>query len=180
MKLETAILLSIGLGGLLLARKAGATSIPIPKPTSKGPFPSGIDFWRQPIIDAAKRHNIDPYLMLATVKVESNFRPTASNMVGGDLQRGGAYGLVQMTLLTARGLGYDGEPNGLLDPVVNLDLGARLHAENLKRAKGNLEDAISLYNSGKKYVLAPATTRSYVQKVLAAMAEFRQQDALFV
>lgn len=47
---------------------------------------------------------VPPRLLLAVWRIESNFNPFAVNMTGGDARRGGAWGLGQMTLRTARDL----------------------------------------------------------------------------
>lgn len=50
---------------------------------------------------------VPPRLLLSVWRIESNFNPFATNLTAGDLGRGGAWGLGQMTLQTARGLDAD-------------------------------------------------------------------------
>src|SRR5260370_32866700 len=46
-------------------------------------------------------------------------RPEAVNNTGGDAARGGSYGASQVSLQTARELGFKGTPQELLDPATN-------------------------------------------------------------
>lgn len=111
---------------------------------------------------------------LAIARQESGFRPWARNNIGGDKARGGAWGLFQVTLGTAQGLGYRGDGPGLLDPVVNADYAARLVAE-LRNQWHSLQDVAAAYNSGKAYALAPATTRLvYCPRVLQFATGFEK------
>lgn len=101
--------------------------------------------------DAAARHGIAAALLMAVVSVESDFSPTATNMTGGDLARGGSYGLAQMSLATARALGFKGEASALLSPAVNLDLAARYLRDLTREAAAGgygLDSAVSSYNGG--------------------------------
>ena len=47
---------------------------------------------------------VPPRLLLSVWRIESNFNPFATNLTAGDARRGGAWGLGQMTLQTARDL----------------------------------------------------------------------------
>lgn len=118
---------------------------------------------------------LPPEWGLAIARQESAFRPTALNMSSGDATRGGSWGLCQMSLLTARGLGYIGDNLGLLDPKVNAQLAAKLCKELSLRFKTmDLQDIASAYNSGKPYARAPASTKTvYVPRVLAGAEMYR-------
>lgn len=87
--------------------------------------------------------------LAAIVEQESNFRPDAKVIFGTDGSRGGAWGLSQMTYHTARGLGYEGRPEGLLEQKLNLELCAKLLKQLSKRFNGRFEDIACAYNSGK-------------------------------
>jgi soluble lytic murein transglycosylase-like protein len=114
------------------------------------------------IAAAAKRHGVDPALLAALVKQESNFNPNAQSGVG-------AKGLTQLMDATARGLGVTDS----LDPAQSLDGGARFLGGLLKQFKGDTSLALAAYNAGpgavKKYGGVPpfAETQRYVPKVLA-------------
>lgn len=111
--------------------------------------------------ETAKRHGLDPALVLAVVSVESGFRPDA-------VSRKGAQGLMQLMPGTARELGVK-DP---LDPAANLDGGTRYLNALLQQYKGDLKRALAAYNAGagavKRHGGVPPyrETRDYVQKVL--------------
>jgi len=111
--------------------------------------------------ETARRHGLDPALVLAVVSVESGFRPDA-------VSRKGAQGLMQLMPGTARELGV-ADP---LDPAANLDGGTRHLNALLQQYKGDLKRALAAYNAGagavKRHGGVPPyrETREYVQKVL--------------
>lgn len=84
-------------------------------------------------------------LVAAIVANESGFDPKATNLVSpGDVARGGAWGLAQLTLKTALGLvtgkpglvpSWDRTGPGLLDPDINLNLAAYGVGQNWRRYK---------------------------------------------
>jgi soluble lytic murein transglycosylase-like protein len=75
---------------------------------------------------------------------ESRYNPRA-------IGRGGALGLMQIKAATARGVGYGGGANGLLDADTNLTYGVRYLAGAYRVAGGNPNRAVSLYASGYYY-----------------------------
>ena len=110
---------------------------------------------------AARRHGLDPELVMAVVSVESSFRPQAVSPKG-------AQGLMQLMPGTARSLGV-ADP---LDPAQNLDGGARHLGQLLDLYGGDLVRALAAYNAGQGAVQRHGgvppyrETRSYVKKVL--------------
>jgi len=111
--------------------------------------------------DAARRHGVDPGLVLAVVDVESAFRPDAVSPKG-------ALGLMQLMPATADALGVT-DP---FDPAQNLDAGARHLRALLLAHDGDLEKALAAYNAGSEAVRRHGgvppypETRDYVRKVL--------------
>jgi hypothetical protein len=110
---------------------------------------------------AARRHGLDPDLVLAVVQVESGFRPDAVSPKG-------AQGLMQLMPGTANALGV-ADP---LDPGQNLDGGARHLGALVSRYDGDLTRALAAYNAGEGAVARHGgvppyrETRHYVKSVL--------------
>lgn len=91
----------------------------------------------------ARALRIPPELLYHVVQVESGYNPAARN--------GSYYGLMQISPDTARTMGYDGPPSGLLDPDTNLRYaGAYLRGAYIV-ANGDQEEAYSWYRRGYYY-----------------------------
>jgi soluble lytic murein transglycosylase-like protein len=124
----------------------------------------------EPIIqEMGRKYNVEPELIKAHIKVESNWDVNASRF---EVHKTDAsWGLMQLLLTTARVV--LGDPNltttQLINPRVNIEAGTKFIASNLNRF-GNMRDAIAAYNAGSprlgsdgKYVNA-----AYVDKVTKA------------
>jgi soluble lytic murein transglycosylase-like protein len=122
--------------------------------------PGGGDL-RELAAAAARRHGLEPGLVMAVVSVESGFRPEAVSPKG-------ARGLMQLMPKTAEALGVE----DAFDPAQNLDGGARHLGELLTAYGGDLTRALAAYNAGEGAVLRHGgvppyrETRAYVRKVL--------------
>jgi len=109
----------------------------------------------------ARRHGLDPDLVLAVVSVESGFRPQAVSPKG-------AQGLMQLMPKTASSLGVA----DAFDPTQNLDAGTRHLGQLLTLYGGDLTRALAAYNAGEGAVhrhggVPPyRETRAYVKRVL--------------
>ena len=89
--------------------------------------------------------NLVPETLVHRVIVrESKYQP---NLLG----RGGAIGLMQIKLPTARGLGYTGDAAGLRDPETNLTYGIKYLAGAFRAAGGDHDRAVHYYASGYYY-----------------------------
>ncbi len=64
------------------------------------------------------------------------------------LGSGGAIGLMQIKLATARALGYSGDAEGLRDPDTNLKYGVRYLAGAYRAAGGDHDRAVKYYAAG--------------------------------
>ncbi|MFQ5931038.1 MAG: lytic transglycosylase domain-containing protein [Nitrospiraceae bacterium] len=109
----------------------------------------------------AFRQRIDPALVRAIIKAESDFDP-------GAVSRAGASGLMQLMPQTAARLGV----RNLFDPEENVGAGARYFRYLLDRYDGDITLALAAYNAGEhrvdRYQALPPIheTRQYVKKVL--------------
>ena len=124
---------------------------------------------RQAAALAARRHGLDPDLVMAVVSVESGFHPEAVSPKG-------AQGLMQLMPRTAESLGVA----DAFDPEQNLDGGVRHLGQLLAQYNGDVERALAAYNAGEGAVhrhhgIPPyRETRAYVKKVLE---RYRTQSA---
>jgi Transglycosylase SLT domain len=115
------------------------------------------------ILSASKRYHVDPCLVKAVIKVESNFNPRAVSPKK-------AMGMMQLIPETASIYGV-GDP---FDPEDNIDGGVRHLRDLIEYFGGDLELVLSAYNAGKDAVIRYGydippypETEAYVQKVLA-------------
>jgi soluble lytic murein transglycosylase-like protein len=112
------------------------------------------------IEQAAARHNVDPNLVRAVVKVESNFNPNA-------VSRKGAMGLMQLMPSTARQL----KVKNPFDPEQNVDAGVRQLKQLLESYDGDIKLTLAAYNAGAGAVARSsgvphyAETQNYVRRI---------------
>lgn len=142
-------------------------------------FPIG---WEGTLRARSKRHGLDPYLVAALIRQESEFNPSARSSAG-------ALGLMQVMPATGRLLFRRLEIPGfsnrkLTIPDVSLRLGT-FHLKNvLAEFEGELEKALAGYNAGERRIpqwmaLGPfddaaefvetipfSETRGYVQSII--------------
>jgi hypothetical protein len=109
---------------------------------------------------AAARHSVDPNLVRAVVKVESNFNPNA-------VSRKGAMGLMQLMPSTARQLNLKNP----FDPEQNVDAGVRHLKQLLENYGGDIKLTLAAYNAGAGAVARSsgvphyAETQNYVRRI---------------
>jgi len=112
------------------------------------------------IVMAAARHNVDPNLVRAVVKVESNFNSNA-------VSRKGAMGLMQLMPQTARSLNVKNP----FDPAQNVDAGVRHLKSLLESYGGDVNLTLAAYNAGSGAVARSAgvphyaETQNYVRRI---------------
>jgi soluble lytic murein transglycosylase-like protein len=115
---------------------------------------------RRAIAFYAKRYRLDPALLRAVIKAESDFRQHV-------VSKKGAIGLMQLTPDTAATL----RVANVYDSVENIHGGARQLRHLLNRYQGDLPLALAAYNAGVHRVKGGRVpkireTRLYVRKVL--------------
>lgn len=111
---------------------------------------------------SAKKYGVDPKLVMAVAKVESNLSPDVVSSAG-------AVGVMQLMPETAQGLGVRNSK----DPRENIDGGVRYLKQLIGTFDGDVTKAVAAYNAGpqavKNYNGIPpySETKAYVAKVMA-------------
>lgn len=118
---------------------------------------------------AAERNDLDPNLVKAVVRTESNFNPMA-------VSRAGAKGLMQLMDFNLGPLGVSNP----FDPAQNVEGGTK-HLRRLLDKYGDLPKALAAYNAGSPAVdrhggVPPfRETQTFVARVLDAVRGYSTQ-----
>ena len=107
----------------------------------------------------AAANNVPEDLVRRVIKRESGGR---AHVVSA-----GNYGLMQIKLATARGVGYTGTAAGLHDPETNLTYAVRYLAGAYRAAHGDFDRAVRYYAAGYYYVAK--RQRQHRQRELAGI-----------
>lgn len=103
--------------------------------------------YSQNIYKCAEEYNLDPYLVAAVIKTESNFNPKAVSCKN-------AYGLMQITANTGQWIAEqmqlkDFEIEKLYEPEYNIHMGC-WYLNNLKKEfNNNMDLVLAAYNGGR-------------------------------
>jgi soluble lytic murein transglycosylase len=117
----------------------------------------------------AQQHRLQPALLLAVMRAESSFNPTA-------ISKAGAVGLMQLIPETAIRHGVQ----NLYDTNDNITGGAKHLRYLLDRFHGNVRLAVAAYNAGERKVdrygqIPPyKETQDYVKKVLVYYRSYKK------
>lgn len=145
--------------------------------------------YQEEIFENAAHFKIDPYLIAAVIKIESNFDSVA-------ISPRGAKGLMQ--IMPETGLWIAEQANrenfiveDLFDPAVNIHMGTWYLSSLLEQFNGNLPQVLAAYNAGRGRVnewlrdgvwdgtfenraaIPYGETRAFVRKVLQAYEKYR-------
>ncbi len=122
------------------------------------------------ILEAASRYQVDPAIILAIIKAESNYDPYA-------VSRAGAVGLMQLMPRTARELGVRNSFN----PEQNIHGGVKYFSQLIDKFSGDHALALAAYNAGSRKVLEHKgippyyETRQYIKRVFKYRKQFKQK-----
>lgn len=118
--------------------------------------------------NVTKRYNVDPNLVYAVIKEESNFNKKAKS-------HRGAIGLMQIITSTADEVvqtisSIDEDYYDLYDPETNISIGVKYMSELIQKFEGNIYLAVAAYNGGmgnvQKWFRANYTDYDTLDKVV--------------
>jgi soluble lytic murein transglycosylase len=138
----------------------------------------------------ARANGLDPYLVAALIRQESEFNP-------GAVSRANAYGLMQLLPSVGKELAKKNgdrhfKTNDLLNPTINLQLGTQDLRKSIDRYGGQVDYALAAYNAGDSPVhqwmsvnnykdiaewvesIPYTETREYVQAILRNRELYRE------
>lgn len=143
------------------------TNLPVHAAVPEAPRP------REDIDAIAARHGLDPLLVRAVIRAESNFDPKAVSPKG-------AAGLMQLMPETAQRYGVENR----FDPAQNVAGGVRYLRDLIAMFEGDLTLALAAYNAGEGAVLkygrrVPpyAESQQYVVRVRSFYERLRRASA---
>ena len=128
----------------LLSAVAGLSACSRPEPVSRSVVYAGeTPEMRALVTKYADIHEIPESLLHRVIKRESGYNPAARN--------GPYYGLMQILPQTARTMGYQGPPDGLLDAETNLKYAGKYLRGAWLVSGGNEDEAVRWYAAGYYY-----------------------------
>ncbi|MEO6945786.1 MAG: transglycosylase SLT domain-containing protein [Nitrobacter sp.] len=111
----------------------------------------------------AQANGVPVELVHRVIVRESRYNPRAVHR--------GNYGMMQIKLATARGLGYTGTAEGLLDPETNLTYAVKYLAGAYHAAHGNHNRAVAYYAGGYYYVTKRQRLHDASHEAMSANAQ---------
>ena len=98
----------------------------------------------------SQKYNVDSKVIFATIMTESNGNTYAKR--SEPQINDASYGLGQILFGTAKGLDYNGKPEGLYDPETNIDLIGKYHRRTVEKyGELNVNQLVTAYNAGNPY-----------------------------
>jgi soluble lytic murein transglycosylase-like protein len=143
------------------AEPVSAPSAPTRNATAAAAVP-GSSAIRALVVAEAARQGVPANVALAVVQIESRFNPSARN--------GSYLGLSQISLRTARGIGFAGSAAELMQPATNLRYGMNYLARAWKLAGGDLCGTVMRYQSGHGARAMSSANRAYCSKARTIIA----------
>lgn len=156
-KLSTDLFMAMRRVGDITARNQAEATAKSAQPTATSPTTP--ETFAPLIEQAAAKTGLDPKLIEAVIRTESDFDPNALSPVG-------AQGLMQLMPETAKDLGVS-DP---FDPAQNVEAGSRYLKQLMDRYDGNTDKALAAYNWGMGNLdrhpeRMPEETVNYVAKI---------------
>ncbi len=128
---------------LLVALAACSASSPPPATRDAPLYPNETPQLRALINQYADYYEVPRPLVHKVVQRESDYRPRARN--------GPYYGMMQILPATARGMGFRGQPEDLLDPETNLRWAVKYLKGAWMVSDGDMDTAVMWYARGYYY-----------------------------
>jgi len=161
---------------LLQGRKLRLSNISSQGYGTTGRYTSGgwsrSDIYDDHIQRISAHYNVDPRLVKAVIRTESDFNCYA-------ISKKGAQGLMQLMPATAKILNV----NNPFDPQANIDGGTRYLKQLIETFNGNLPLALAAYNAGPTLVKSKnripeiPETINYVRRVLGFYKHYKNEYA---
>lgn len=123
----------------------------------------------QMVANHAAANGLPAELVHRVIMRESRYNPRAVHS--------GNYGMMQIKLATARGLGYTGTAQGLLDPETNLTYAVKYLAGAFQAANGNHDRAVRYYAGGYYYVAKRQRLQHKQQPIINASSPLMNANA---
>jgi soluble lytic murein transglycosylase-like protein len=169
------ILSALALGGVLHQGRSSTLDLSTASTTADASVPAAPvapdHVFDDIIAEASAEYGVDPRLVRAVIRAESQFDPTAESGAG-------AKGLMQLMPILSKELGVQDPFN----PRENVFGGVKYLSKLLDRHDGDVTLALASYNAGPRNVarykgVPPfKETRGYVKKITKMMAESARTD----
>ncbi len=125
--------------------------------------------YEQMVANHAAANGLPVELVHRVIMRESRYNPR--------IVHAGNYGIMQIKLATARGLGYTGTAQGLLDPETNLTYAVKYLAGAYQAANGNHDRAVRYYAGGYYYVAKRQRLQHKQQPIVDASSPLMNANA---